>query len=403
MEFSPATEVVRLGRPAATGGAGVNPPVMMNATYHQGDGPTDLVYGRDGNETWSAFEEVLGGLEGGSCLVFASGWAAIAAVLETLPVPGRVVVPGDAYGGTRRFLTDVAGRGRLRFRTVDVADTAGVLSACSEFVEAPGRPSGSREEFGAGGILWIESPTNPLLAVADLAALIEGAHDLGMDVVVDNTFATPLLQQPLALGADVVVHSVTKLLSGHSDVVMGAAVTRRADVLEQLVVRRSLHGAIAGPWETWVALRGLRTLALRVERAGSNALTLATRLCDHPRAENVRYPGLPSDPGHDRAARQMKGFGSVVAFEVVGPAGGSSDSYGSGGSGGPDVAASAEAVLARLKIMTVGTSLGGVETLIERRGRWEAEQYLPPGLVRMSVGIEDVEDLWRDLDQALSG
>ena len=362
----------------------------MNATYHQGDGPNDLVYGRDGNETWSAFEEVLGSLEGGSCLVFSSGLAAISAVLETLPVPGRVVVPADAYGGTRRFLTDVAGRGRLRFRTVDVADTAGVLAACSEFVEAPGRPSGRRGEFGSGGILWIESPTNPLLAVADLAALIDGAHALGMDAVVDNTFATPLLQQPLALGADVVVHSVTKLLSGHSDVVMGAAVTSRADVLEQLVARRSLHGAIAGPWETWVALRGVRTLALRVERSCANASALATRLSEHPRVRRVRYPGLVSDPGHELASRQMKDFGCVVSFEVEGPP-------------AADPAAYTEGVLARLRIMTVGTSLGGVETLIERRGRWEPEQYLPPGLVRMSVGIEDVEDLWRDLDQALGG
>ena len=393
MEFSPATEVVRLGRPASTGGEGVNPPVSMNATYHQSDDPDAVVYGRDGNPTWTAFEEVLGGLEGGSCLVFSSGLAAISAVLETLPVPGRVVVPGDAYGGTRRFLTDVAGRGRLRFRTVYIADTAGVLSACSEFVDAPGRPSGRREEFGSGGVLWIESPTNPLLAVADLGALIEGAHALGMDAVVDNTFATPLLQQPLELGADVVVHSVTKLLSGHSDVVMGATVTRRVEVQEQLIARRSLHGAIAGPWETWVALRGLRTLALRVERSGANALTLATRLSEHPGVTRVRYPGLPSDPGHDRAARQMKGFGSVVTFEIEGPPGADQVAVG----------AHTEAVLARLQLMTVGTSLGGVETLIERRGRWEPERYLPPGLVRMSVGIEDVDDLWRDLDQALRG
>lgn len=395
MEFSPATEVVRLGRPRATGGAGVNPQVALNATYHQGSDPNDPVYGRDGNPTWLAFEEVLGGLEGGTCLAFASGLAAISAVLETLPVPGRVVAPGDAYSGTRRFLTDVAGRGRLRFRTVDVADTAGVLAACAEFVDAPGRPSGRQEEFGSGGVLWLESPTNPLLAVADLAELIDGGHALGMDVVVDNTFATPLLQQPLSLGADVVVHSVTKLLSGHSDVVMGAAVTKRADVLDQLVRRRSLHGAVAGPWETWVALRGLRTLALRVERSGANALILASRLSEHPGVRKVRYPGLPSDPGHDRAARQMKGFGSVVSFEIAGS--------GDGSAGGSDGAEAAEAALARLKLLIVGTSVGGVETLIERRARWEGEGGLPPGLVRMSVGIEDVEDLWRDLDQALSG
>ncbi len=359
----------------------MNPPVVMSATFHQGG---DLVYGRDGNPTWSALEEVLGALEGGSCLVFASGLAAISAVLETLPVPGRVVVPGDAYNGTRRFLADVAARGRLRFRTVDVADTAGCLEACAEFCHAPGRPSGPAGQFGAGGVLWVESPTNPLLAVADLPALVAGAHDLGLDVVVDNTFASPLLQRPLDLGADVVVHSATKILAGHSDVVMGAAVASRPDVVEMLARRRSLHGAVAGPWEAWLALRGVRTLALRVERACSNAFELARRLSEHPAVEAVRYPGLPSHPGHDLASRQMAAYGSIVSFDVA---------------GGREVA---EEVVSRLQLLTAGTSLGGVETLIERRGRWEGEEGLPPGLLRMSVGVEDVEDLWWDLDRALS-
>lgn len=374
--------MVHLGRPSAAPGAPVNPPVVMSSTFHQGGSP---VYGRDGNPTWTALEEVIGGLEGGSCLVYSSGLAAIAAVLETLPVPGRVVVPGDAYNGTRRFLTDVSRRGRLRFRTVDVADTAGCLEACASLVDAPGRPSGGSGEFAAGGLLWLESPTNPLLAVADLPALIAGAHDLGMDVVVDNTFASPLLQQPLGLGADVVVHSATKVLAGHSDVVLGAAVTSRPDVLDLLTRRRSLHGAVPGPWEAWLALRGMRTLALRVERSCANALELALRLGDHPMVENVRYPGLASHPGHSVAARQMKAFGSVVSFDVAGGA------------------SAAEDVVGRLRVMTAATSLGGVETMIERRGRWEGEGGLPPGLLRMSVGIEDVEDLWRDLEAALGG
>lgn len=358
----------------------MNPPVVMSSTFHQGGDP---VYGRDGNPTWSALEEVIGALEGGTCLVFSSGLAAIAAVLETLPVPGRVVVPGDAYNGTRRFLTDVAARGRLRFRTVEVADTTGCLDACASFIDAPGRPSGDAAGFGAGGILWLESPTNPLLAVADLPALVAGAHDLGMDVVVDNTFASPLLQRPLDLGADVVVHSATKILAGHSDVVMGAAVTTRDDVLESLTRRRSLHGAVPGPWEAWLALRGVRTLALRVERACANALELARRLDDHSAVPTVRYPGLSTHPGHLVAARQMKAFGSIVSFDVAGGA------------------EAAEEVVGRLRLMTAATSLGGVETMIERRGRWEGEQGLPPGLLRMSVGIEDVEDLWRDVEAAL--
>ena len=233
-------------------------------------------------------------------------------------------------------------------------------------------------------MLWLESPTNPLLAVADLRALCDGAHALGMDVVVDNTFASPLLQRPLDLGADVVVHSATKILAGHSDVVMGAAVTRRDDVAAALARRRSLHGAIPGPLEAWLTLRGLRTLALRVDRAGSNAAELARRLSDHPGVEVVRYPGLPSDPGHELASRQMCGFGAMVSFDVRG--------------GAP----AADAVVSRLRLLTVATSLGGVETIIERRGRWEGEESLPPGLLRMSVGIEDVEDLWADLDSALS-
>jgi cystathionine gamma-synthase len=356
--------------------------VVLTSTFHQGGSRT---YGRDGNPTWEALEEVIGGLEGGSARVFASGMAAIAAVLETLPVPGRVVVAGDAYNGTRRFLTDVAGRGRLRFRTVDVADTTGTLAACAEVVEAPARPSGEAGQLGGHGLLWLESPTNPLLAVADLGALIDGAHRLGMDVVVDNTFATPLLQRPLELGADVVIHSVTKLLAGHSDVVLGAAVTARTDVLEALTLRRSLHGAIAGPWETWLVLRGVRTLSVRLDRAQANAGELARRLSGHPAVEGVRYPGLPDHPGHDLAGRQMSGFGSMLAFDVAGGA------------------AAADAVVGAVRVATAGTSLGGVETLIERRGRWEGEDGLPAGLLRLSVGIEDVEDLWRDLDQALLG
>jgi cystathionine gamma-synthase len=354
--------------------------VLLNATYHQ-DGP--LAYGRDGNPTWDALEEVLGGLEGGSAKAFSSGMAAIAAVMELLPVPGRVVVAGDAYNGTRRFLADVSRRGRLRFRTVDLTDTQATLTACAEVVQAPGRPSGGAGQFGGNGLLWLESPTNPLLAVADLKALIAGAHQLNVDVAVDNTFATPLLQRPLDAGADVVIHSATKLLAGHSDVVLGAAVTRRPDLAEDLALRRSLHGAIPGPWEAWLALRGIRTLAVRLDRAQATAGELARRLTAHPCVSRVLYPGLPDHPGHDLATRQMRGFGTMVSFEVVAGA------------------ASAEAAVAALQLATPGTSLGGVETLIERRGRWEGEQGLPTGLLRMSVGIEDLEDLWRDLDTAL--
>ncbi len=229
----------------------------------------------------------------------------------------------------------------------------------------------------------MESPTNPLLAVADLEALCAGAYALGMDVAVDNTFATPLLQRPLDLGGDVVIHSATKLLSGHSDVVLGTAVTNRSHVHAALNNRRSLHGAVAGPWEAWLVLRGMRTLAIRLDRAQASAAELARRLSGHPAVDVVRYPGLPGHRGHHLAARQMRGFGTMVAFDVAGGA------------------AAAEAVTGAVRLATAGTSLGGVETLIERRGRWSGEQALPPGLLRLSVGIEDVEDLWRDLDAAL--
>jgi cystathionine gamma-synthase len=353
---------------------------MLSSTFRTGG---ERLYGRDDNETWEALEAAVGGLEGGSALAFASGMGAIAAVFETLPSPGRVVVAEDAYAGTRRYLADVAGRGRLRYRTVDVGDTAATLAACADLVDAPGRPSGPGGTFGSGGLLWLESPTNPLLRVADLGALSAGAHELGLDVVVDNTFATPLLQRPLELGADVVVHSGTKFISGHSDVLLGLAVTARPEVLEALRTRRSLHGAILGPWEAWLALRGLRTLAVRLERAQLSAGELAVRLQAHPRVTTVRYPGLPEDPGHMLAAKQMRGFGAVTAFEVT------------GGSAGAD------AVTAAASLITPGTSLGGVETLIERRARLVGEEGIPPSLLRLSVGIEHIEDLWADLLAAL--
>lgn len=385
--LTPASVVVHGGRPPAAPGSPVSPPVWMTSTYHQ-DG--DLSYGRDGNRTWEAFEEVLGALEGGSCLLFASGMAAIAGVLECLPVRGRVVVAGDAYSGTRRFLADVAGRGRLQFRTVDVTATAEVLQACTD--AASGSLGGGEPLFGGRGLLWLESPTNPLLAIADLEALCAGAHQLGMDVAVDNTFATPLLQRPLDLGADVVVHSATKAISGHSDVILGAVVTQRDDALAALATRRSLHGAIAGPWEAWLGLRGMRTLAVRLERAQHNAGVIAVRLAGHPAVRSVLYPGLAGHPGHDLAAKQMSGFGTMLAFEV-GPEGSHDASA---------VAAAAEEVVGRVRLLTAATSLGGVETLLERRGRWHGEGHLPAGLIRLSVGIEDVEDIWADLDRALT-
>ena len=363
-DVAPETAAVTHGRGSGEPGEPLTAPVALTSTYRLGG---RHAYGRDGNDTWEAFEEVLGALEHGNALAFASGLAAVSAVLEELPVGAVVVAPGDAYNGTRRLLTDLEGRGRLRTRLVDIVDTEATLTACE-----------------GADLLWVESPTNPLMGIADLPALCHGGRTLGAQVVVDNTFATPLLQQPLEYGADVVVHSVTKLLSGHSDVVMGSVVTADDDLAERFGRIRSLRGGIAGPFEAWLALRGLRTLPARLERAQRTAGELATRLAAHPSVEVVRYPGLESHPSAQLAAKQMKGPGTMMSFDVV---------------GGADPA---EAVCTGTRICVPSTSLGGIETQLERRGRWEGEGHLPPGLIRLSVGQEDVEDLWADLDRALT-
>jgi len=336
----------------------------MTSTFRLGGAQ---LYGRDDNESWEAFEAAIGALEGGRALAFSSGMAAVTAVLECLPVGATVVVASDAYNGTRRWCADAARRGRLGVRLVDVADPTGVVAACE-----------------GAHLVWLESPTNPCLVVADLAAITAGAHRLGVTVVVDNTLATPLLQRPLAIGADIVVHSVTKWLAGHSDLVMGCAVTADPGRFDALRERRSLGGGIPGSVEAWLALRGVRTLPARLLRAQATAGELAARLGSHLAVERVRYPGLASDPGYAVARRQMDGPGAMVSIDVVGGA------------------APADRVCAAVEILTPATSLGGVETTIERRARYAFEEAVPPGLLRISVGQEDVEDLWEDLDRSLN-
>jgi len=367
--LSPATLAVTAGRPRPVPGAAMNEPVWLTSTY-VADGEVD--YARTDNPTWQAFESALGALEGGDALVLSSGMAAITAAVSLVDDGTRVIAPTHAYSGTLALLEQAADRGRLQLDVVDVADTAGVLAAL------PG-----------AALLWLESPTNPMLEVADLPAVCEAARAAGVLTVVDNTFATPLVQRPLDLGADVVVHSVTKYLSGHSDVLLGAVITRADDAGRELGGRlrahRRLTGSIAGPAEVWLALRGLRTLALRMERAQATAAELARRLAGHPAVERVRHPSLPADPGHERAARQMHGFGAVLTIEVRGGA------------------AAAEAVACATRLWVHTTSLGGVESTLERRRRHAAEPTsVPESLLRLSVGIEDVEDLWADLDRALT-
>lgn len=347
----PATRVVHLGRPAREPGNPVGPPIVLTSTY-AADGPVD--YARVGNPTWTELEQVVGDLEGGRALAFASGMAALAAVFSLVPRGGTVVLPRHAYSGTGWLLDDLEALGDLTVRRVDVTDPAEIEAAL------PG-----------ASLLHLESPTNPMLEVVDLARAAEAAHRAGALLSVDNTFATPLLQQPLALGADVVVHSVTKLLSGHSDLVLGAVVLpdeAGRERFERVHRHRSSRGAIPGPVEAWLALRGLRTLEVRLERAQANAATLAARLEGHPGVLEVRYPG----------------WGAMIAVRVRGGADG------------------AERVAATTRVWVHATSLGGVDSQLERRRRHPLEPAtVPEDLLRLSVGIEHVEDLWRDLSAAL--
>jgi len=362
----PATVTVHAGRPPAEPGAPMNAPVVFSSTYRAGG---ERTYGRFGGPTQAAFEAALGALEGGACVSFSSGMAAVVAVMETLPAGARVVAPRSLYWGVRQVLDHRVRAGRLAATYVDVTDTETTLAACD-----------------GAALLWLESPTNPLLDVADLPALAAGARARGAVTAVDNTFATPLLQRPLEHGIDVVVHSATKYLGGHADLLMGAAVAADDALVAAITERRDVDGAIAGPMDAFLALRGLRTLDVRLERAQASAGELARRLDAHPAVALVRYPGLPEDPGHDRAAAQMDGFGAMVAFETEGGA------------------EAAQGVCERVRVIGHATSLGGVESLMERRTRWAGEVAMgtPPALLRLSVGIEHVEDLWADLEQALA-
>ncbi len=379
--LSRQTLAVTAGRHEPVPNAPLGQSVQLTSTYAARPGPPrddDLGYGRWANPTWTAFETALGALEGGAALLFSSGMAAVAAVLSQVPLGGVVVAPVGAYNGTLALLTELETAGVMRLRRVPLADTDAVARA------ARGTGAGASHGAAPADLLWLESPSNPLLEVADLPALVDLGRQVGALVAVDNTFATPLGQRPLELGADVVVHSVTKYLSGHSDVLLGATVTDAATLRTALYAHRTLHGATPGPLEAMLALRGLRTLHLRVERACANAAELARRLDGDPRLTRLRYPGLPGDPGHERAAAQLHTFGAIVSMEVAGGA------------------AAAEAVCAATGLWVHATSLGGVESTLERRRRHPAEpDVVPDNLVRLSVGVEDVEDLWADLDQAL--
>jgi cystathionine gamma-synthase len=373
-----STRAIHAGQDPDPATGAVVPPVHLATTFKQ-DGVGGLrggyEYGRSGNPTRTALQEALAALEQGTHgMAFASGLAAEDTLLRTVCEPGsHVVLGGDAYGGTFRLISRVAARWGVEHTPADLNDVGALRAAM--------RPSTR--------VVWCETPTNPLLNVADIARLAEVTRETGALLVVDNTFASPYLQQPLVLGADVVVHSTTKYLGGHSDVVGGALVVADAELAEQLSFSHNAMGAVAGPFDSWLVLRGLKTLGVRMDRHQANAGRIAAYLQQHPAVASVLYPGLPDHPGHEIAARQMSGFGGMLSFRL---------------------AAGEEAALRaceRTVLFTLAESLGGVESLIEHPARMThasaagSPLEVPADLVRLSVGIEDVDDLLADLEQAL--
>ena len=376
-----STRAIHAGQRPDAGNGAVAPAIWATSTYAQ-DGVGGLrsgfEYSRSANPTRTALEECLAALEGGRHgFAFASGLAAEDTLLRAVGAPGgHAVIPDDAYGGTYRLFAKVHEPWGLEHTPTDLTDLDALAAAV--------RP-------GQTKVVWVETPTNPLLGVADIAAIAEIAHTAGALLVVDNTFASPYLQQPLSLGADVVVHSTTKYCGGHSDVVGGALVVQDDELAEQLRYFQNAIGGIAGPFDSWLVLRGLRTLAVRMERHCDNAERVAAFLADHPKVTEVYYPGLDSHPGHAVAKGQMRRYGGMVSFRVA---------------GGEDEAV---AVCGRVEVFTLAESLGGVESLIEHPGRMTHSSVagtaleVPADLVRASVGIEDADDLIADLAQALEG
>jgi cystathionine gamma-synthase len=378
-EFGFETLAIHAGQdPDPTTGAVVTP-IYQTSTYKQ-DGVGGLrggyEYSRSGNPTRAALETCLAALESGSRgLAFASGLAAEDCLLRTALSPGdHVVIPDDAYGGTYRLFARVAERWGVSFTPAAVSDVAAVRAACTPQTK----------------LVWVETPTNPLLGIADIAALAGVAHDAGARLVVDNTFASPYLQQPLILGADVVVHSTTKYMGGHSDVVGGALVVSDAGLGDELAYHQNAMGAVAGPFDSWLVLRGIKTLGVRMRQHCANAQRVVELLRSHPAVSRVLYPGLPDHPGHDIAVKQMRDFGGMVSFIAAGGE------------------AQALEICGRTRVFTLGESLGGVESLIEHPGRMTHASVagspleVDAGLVRLSVGIEDVDDLLTDLSRALA-
>ena len=374
-----ATRAIHAGyRPDPVTGA-VNAPIYASSTFAQ-DGVGGLrggyEYARTGNPTRTALETVLAAVEDGRYgRAFSSGMAATDCALRSVLRPGdHIVIPDDAYGGTFRLIDKVFGQWGIDHKPVHLADLNAVRAAVNDRTR----------------MIWVETPTNPLLSIADIAAIAEIGHSVNATVLVDNTFASPALQQPLTLGADIVLHSTTKYIGGHSDVVGGALVTSSEELDVKFAFLQNGAGAVPGPFDAYLTMRGLKTLELRMQRHSDNAGRVAEFLTGHPSISQVLYPGLPSHPGHQVAARQMRGFGGMVSVRM---------------GGGPDAA---RKLCSRTEIFILAESLGGVESLIEHPGAMThastagSQLEVPDDLVRLSVGIEDAGDLLADLEQALS-
>jgi cystathionine gamma-synthase len=353
----------------------VNVPIYQTSTYAQPSvgKPKVFDYARGGNPTREAFQTALAALEGGQrAFAFGSGMAAETTLLLSLRPGDHVVLPDDVYGGTYRLLSTVLEPWGLSYSVVDLTDLEDLRGAL-------------REETR---VVWLETPSNPMLRVVDVGAVAQAAHEAGARVVVDNTFATPALQRPLELGADAVVHSVTKYIGGHSDLIGGAVVTSDPEWIERLGFLANAVGAVPGPMDCYLGLRGLKTLALRMAKHSENASTIAAWLGSHPKVRRVYYPGLESHPGHDVASKQMSSFGGIVSFDA-------------------ESAAEAIAIAERAELFFLAESLGGVESLIEVPGPMTHASVagspceVPAQLVRLSVGLEHVDDLLTDLDRAL--
>ncbi len=372
--FHPETLSVHIGNEADPATGAVAPPIHLATTFRHGAAGERIAgyeYQREGNPTNDRLREALTALEGGEdAITFASGMAAISTLLECLPNGARILIPDDCYTGLRMFCAEYLPERGIEAVTVDMGDLDAVRAACNLHT----------------ALVWIETPSNPRMNISDIAALVGIAHAVGALTVVDNTFATPLLQRPLTLGADIVMHSTTKYFGGHSDVLGGALVFAKRDVLLAKVAHR-LHitGATLAPFSGWLILRGCRSLGARMAMHCSNARAVADFLAAQPQIERVNYPGLASHPGHAVAARQMRDFGGMMSIELR---------------GGRDAALS---LASKVRVFTNATSLGGCESLIEHRASVEGPNpRSPQNLLRMSVGLEHIDDLIEDLRQALA-